>query len=102
MITAEISIVPIGTHSGTSVSNEVAAAFNAIRKISDITVNLTSMGTQIESDNILKVLNAIEVAHEAVKSLGVKRIVSIIHIDERLDKSDTLEDKVDSVMNKLK
>jgi uncharacterized protein (TIGR00106 family) len=102
MLTAEVSVVPIGTHSGTSVSNEVAAAFDAIRKIRNIKVNLTPMGTQIESDNMQKVLNAIEAAHLAMKSLGVKRIVSMIHIDERLDKLHTLEDKVDSVMNKLK
>ncbi|HEX9319415.1 MAG TPA: hypothetical protein VF884_10815 [Nitrososphaeraceae archaeon] len=30
------------------------------------------------------------------------RIISLIHIDERLDKQVTLKDKVDSVLNKLK
>jgi uncharacterized protein (TIGR00106 family) len=102
LITAEITIVPVGGSSGTSVSKEVAAAFDAIRMIIAITAKLTPMGTQIEAANINKVLNGIAVAHEAVKSLGVMRIISLIHIDERLDKQVTLKDKVDSVLNKLK
>jgi uncharacterized protein YqgV (UPF0045/DUF77 family) len=68
MITAEISIVPVGTGSGTSMSKEIALAFDA---------------------------------HEAVKSSGTQRIISIVHIDERLDKEQNLDQKVDSVMDKL-
>jgi hypothetical protein len=42
---AEISIVPIGP-SSTSISKEVAAAFDATRKTKDIkTTKLTAMGT---------------------------------------------------------
>ena len=47
------------------------------------------------------ILNAIEAAHEAVKSTGAKRIVSTIRIAERLDASRTLEDDVESVNEKL-
>jgi uncharacterized protein (TIGR00106 family) len=98
---AEISIVPVGTNS-TSISKEVAAAFDAIRKTKDIkTIKLTAMGTQIEARNMRAILNAIEAAHEAVKSTGAKRIVSTIRIAERLDASRTLEDDVESVNEKL-
>ncbi|HEX9319414.1 MAG TPA: hypothetical protein VF884_10810 [Nitrososphaeraceae archaeon] len=38
-------MVPVGGSSGTSVSKEVAAAFDAIGKISGITAKLTPMGT---------------------------------------------------------
>jgi uncharacterized protein (TIGR00106 family) len=98
---AEISIVPVGTNS-TSISKEVAVAFDAIRKTKDIkTIKLTAMGTQIEARNMRAILNAIEAAHQAVKSTGAKRIVSTIRIAERLDASRTLEDDVGSVNERL-
>ena len=100
-IHAEISILPIGT-SNTSISKEVAAAFDAIRKTRDIkTTKLTAMGTQIEANNMKAILNSIEAAHKAVKSMGVKRIISSIRIAERLDASRTLKDEVKSVTEKL-
>ncbi|HJT48094.1 MAG TPA: MTH1187 family thiamine-binding protein [Nitrososphaeraceae archaeon] len=100
-IHAEISILPIGT-SNTSISKEVAAAFDAIRKTKDIkTANLTPMGTQIEANNMQAILRSIEAAHEALKSSGVKRIVSSIRIAERLDASRTLDDEVKSVTERL-
>ena len=100
-IHAEISILPVGT-SSTSISKEVAAAFDAIRKTRDIkTTKLTAMGTQIEANNMKAILNSIEAAHQAVKSTGAKRIISSIRIAERLDASRTLEDEVKSVTEKL-
>jgi uncharacterized protein (TIGR00106 family) len=100
-IHAEISILPVGT-GNTSISKEVAAAFDAIRNTKDIkTTKLTAMGTQIEANNIKVILNSIEAAHQAVKSTGAKRIISSIRIAERLDASRTLEDEVKSVTEKL-
>jgi uncharacterized protein (TIGR00106 family) len=100
-IHAEISILPVGT-SNTSISKEVAAAFDAIRKTRDIkTTKLTAMGTQIEANDMKAILNSIEAAHQAVKSTGARRIISSIRIAERLDASRTLEDEVKSVTEKL-
>ena len=51
---------PVGTGS-TSISKEVATAFDAIRKTKDIkTIKLTAMGIQIEARNMRAILNAIE------------------------------------------
>lgn len=73
----EISIIPAGTGS-TGVSKEVAAAFDAIRKIKDIrSIALTPMGTQIEINDMTIILKAIEVAHQAVRSPAVNRIISV-------------------------
>lgn len=97
---AEISIVSIGHE--TSMSKEVAAAFDAIRKTAGVrTATLTPLGTQIEADDIAGVLDAVKAAHRAAKSAGSRRIISTVRIDERLDKSQTLDDKVDSVRQKL-
>jgi uncharacterized protein (TIGR00106 family) len=98
---AEISIIPVGTGS-TSISNEVSAAFDAIRTTKDIkTTKLTAMGTQIEANNMRAILNAIEAAHQAVKSTGARRIISNIRIAERLDASKSLEDEVQAVTSKV-
>jgi uncharacterized protein (TIGR00106 family) len=102
-IHAEISIIPIGISSKTttSMSKEIAAAFDAIQKIKGLKTMLTPMGTQIESENFANILQAIEVAHQVVRTAGAKRIMSTIRIDERLDKSISLEEKVASVMEKI-
>ena len=102
-IHAEISVIQIGIRSETttSMSKEIAAAFDAIQKIKGLKTMLTPMGTQIESNNFANILQAIEVAHQVVRTAGAKRIMSTIRIDERLDKSISLEDKVESVMEKI-
>jgi uncharacterized protein (TIGR00106 family) len=100
IVDAEISIEPIST-SDTSMGKEIAAVYDAIRNNQNLKkVTLTPMSTQIESDNLDDILQAIRLAHNSAKSTGVKRIISTIRIDERLDKPNTLEEKVKSVKGK--
>ena len=100
-VIAEISIVPIGT-SDTSIGKEIAAAYDAIRNIKNLKkVTLTPMSTQVESDNLDDVFQAIHAAHDSVKSVGANRVISTIRIDERLDKPNTLDEKVQSVKTKV-
>lgn len=100
-VIAEISIVPIGT-SDTSMSKEIAAAYDAIRNIKNLKkVTLTPMSTQVESDNLDHVFQAIHAAHNSAKSAGAKRVISTIRIDERLDKPNTLDEKIQSVKTKV-
>lgn len=69
-------------NSGTSISKEIAAAFDAIRKIKeDMKSILSPMGTQIETNSFANILNGIEAAHHAVESMDAKRIISTIRID---------------------
>ncbi len=99
---AEISIVPISKdHDSTSMSKGVAAAFEAISKIESLKTTLTALGTQIEAKDLADILRAIEAAHRAAKSAGALRIISTIKIDERLDKDQSLQDKIISVKQKL-
>jgi uncharacterized protein (TIGR00106 family) len=99
MITAELTIIPIGT-SGTSLSNYVAAAVAALDS-SGIKYELTGMGTLLESDDLEKIFTAIRAAHEAVFSAGTERVATSIKIDERRDADRTIADKVSSVTKKL-
>ena len=103
-VVAEISIIPIGKiHSNeddalqTSLSKEISLAFNAIKELKEVKVIMTAMGTEIEANNLQDILKSVETAHKAMRDIGVKRIISTIRIDERLDKTETLEDRVNSV-----
>ena len=99
---AEISIIPIMRHGDTSMSKQVAAAFDAIRKVRGVRATLTALGTQIQAGSIDEIATAIKEAHAAAKRVGAVRIISSIRIDERLDKEQTLQDKVRSVKQRLK
>lgn len=83
-------------------SKQVAAAFEAIRKVKGVSATLTALGTQIEAASMDEIVRAIKEAHDAAKHEGAVRIISSIRIDERLDKAQTLQDKVRSVEQKLK
>lgn len=96
---AEISVVPVT--GGTSMSKGIAAAFDAIRKTKGVRATLTALGTQIEARDIDAVLSAVKAAHRATKKAGAARIISSVRIDERLDKDQTLGDKVRSVKKRL-
>ena len=100
--TAEISIIPITTTNGdTSMSKEIALVYNAISQIQGLKTILTAMGTQVESNNLENILEAIKISHITLRNIGIERIMSSIRIDERLDKNNTLEGKINSVKDKI-
>jgi uncharacterized protein (TIGR00106 family) len=99
--TAEISIIPITTNGDTSMSKEIALVYNAISQIQGLKTILTAMGTQIESNNLDNILEAIKISHTTLRSIGIERIISSIRIDERLGKDNTLERKINSVKDKI-
>ena len=109
VVHAEVSLIPIrsrgpptsGVKEETGMSREIAVAFNAISKVEGLKTILTPMGTLIESENLANIFRAVELAHKAVKETGVKRIITTIRLDERIDASHTLEEKVESVKSKL-
>lgn len=95
MITAEFNVIPIGT-SHTSLSEYVAAAVSALDEL-DVKYQLSGMGTQIETENLDDLFNAIKTAHEAVIKIGANRVATNIKIDDRRDADRGLEDKIISV-----
>src|SRR5918995_1086071 len=103
--TAEISIIPITTttttNGDTSMSKEIALVYNAISQIQGLKAILTAMGTQIESNNLENILEAIKISHITLRNIGIERIMSSIRIDERLGKNNTLERKINSVKDKI-
>ncbi|MDD3753412.1 MAG: MTH1187 family thiamine-binding protein [Methanobacterium sp.] len=100
MISAELTIIPIGT-SETSLSKYVAVAIAALDK-TGIEYKLSGMGTLLEAENLDELFEALKVAHEAVFRDGVNRVVTSVKIDDRRDREKTMDDKVRSVNEKLK
>ncbi|MCS7249519.1 MAG: MTH1187 family thiamine-binding protein [candidate division WOR-3 bacterium] len=95
MAIVDISVVPIGT--GTpSVSNFVKEAIEIIKK-SGLKYQVNPMGTTIEGD-LVKILDLVKVIHQHYFVLGAQRILTTIRIDERIDKYQTMEEKVKKVI----
>jgi uncharacterized protein (TIGR00106 family) len=99
MAMIDISIVPVGT--GTpSGSAYVAAAHRVLEEEKDIRYELTAMNTIIEGD-LEKLLAVALKMHRTPFAAGVKRVVTTIRIDERIDKPLTIAGKVKAVKDKL-
>ena len=92
---AEFSIHPIGT--GTSVGKYVRQALQAISKIEGLDYQVTPMATILEAKDVPTILKAVEASHSALRSMGTKRISSILRIDECLDQPRMMKDKIESV-----
>lgn len=83
-------------------SDEIASVYDAIKRVENTKIALTAMGTQIEAKNLESILEIVELTHKILRKRGIKRIISSIRIDERIDKYQTLNNKIKSVKQKLK
>ncbi|MCS7117076.1 MAG: MTH1187 family thiamine-binding protein [Nitrososphaerota archaeon] len=101
VVIAEFSATPIGTGS-TSLSNYVTESLKAISTVKGIRYQVTPMGTIIESEDLESIFEAVKASHNALFNSGVKRVVSILKIDDRRDKPRAMEDKVEVVVKRLK
>ncbi len=99
IITAELEIVALGTE-GTSMSLHISEAVKAIEKLG-IKYQLTPMGTVMELASIEEAFDAIKIAHEAVINKGIKRVITHITIDDRRDAPKGMDEKIESVKNKI-
>ncbi len=97
VIIAEFSIHPIG--SGTSVGRYVKAAVDALSRLPGLKYRVTPMATVLEAEDLSTILRAVEVAHMTLRSMGAKRISSMLRVDQRLDKPRTMVDKVRAVQS---
>ena len=92
VVIAEFSIHPMG--SGTSVGKYVKAAIKAISSVPGLNYQVTPMATILEARDIVTILLAVEISHKTLRSMGAKRVSSLLRIDDRLDKPRTMGDKV--------
>lgn len=94
----EVTVIPIGTE-GPSLSKFVAKVLEVLEE-EDVEHELTSSGTIIEGE-LDEVLEIAKKMHESVFDDEVSRVVTTLEIDDRRDKELTIEEKKESVDEKL-
>ncbi len=98
MALMEISIIPLGTGS-TSLSKHIASVVKLIEK-SGLSYRLSDMGTTIEGEAV-ELLELAKRLHETPFSQDVKRVYTVMKLDDRRDKRANIGEKVKSVEKRL-
>ena len=96
-VIVDLSVVPLGV--GVSVSKYVAAC-QAVLDEAGLKIRLHAYGTNIEGDWD-EVFAAVKRCHERVHAMGAPRITTTIRLGTRVDRDQSMEDKVRSVEEKL-
>jgi len=99
-VIVEVTTVPLGTDS-TSLSAYVADLEKVLAKYTHIKTQLTPMSTIMEGD-LDDIFTAIREMHETPFLKGAKRVSTRISIDDRRDKTASMEGKIKAVKDKMK
>ncbi len=92
-VIVDLCIIPIGV--GTSLSKYISICEKKIKK-AELKYILCPNGTSIEGDWD-KVFEVIKECHQILHNMDVPRIHTSIKLGSRIDKNQTLEDKIESV-----
>lgn len=93
----DLCVVPIGV--GVSVSKYVVECQKIIKE-AGLESTLHAYGTNIEGDWD-EVFEVVKKCHERIHDMGAPRITTTIKAGTRIDREQTMEDKIVSVKNKL-
>lgn len=96
-VLVDLCVVPLGV--GLSVSKEVARCHQIFRE-AGLETRLHAYGTNIEGEWD-DVFAAIRRCHEVLHAEGVPRISATLRVGTRIDRVQTMDDKVRSVETKL-
>jgi uncharacterized protein (TIGR00106 family) len=98
MAIAAVSISPVGV--GTSVSAYVAAALAVVRAQDSVRYRLDPMFTTLEGD-LGEIYALVARMQEAVFAAGAERVGTVLKIDDRRDRSVSMDEKVAAVERRL-
>ena len=93
----DLCVVPIGV--GVSVSEYIAAC-ERILDDAGLRHQMHAYGTNVEGEWD-EVFAAVKRCHEVVHKMGAPRITTSLKIGTRIDREQSMQDKVDSVNRKL-
>ena len=96
-VIVDLSVVPLGV--GVSLSPYVAACEKVLAE-AGLTFRLHANGTDIEGEWDA-VFAAIKRCHQVVHEMGAPRIATTLRVGTRIDREQTMEDKIKSVQSKL-
>lgn len=93
----DLCVVPLGV--GISVSEYIAACQRVLKE-AGLKHEMHMYGTNIEGEWD-DVMAAVKKCHEVVHQMGAPRISTSIRLGTRIDRNQTMEDKIKSVQQKL-
>ena len=93
----DLCVVPMGV--GVSVSKYVAACEKVLKE-AGLKTQLHAYGTNIEGDWD-DVMAAVKKCHQVVHEMGAPRISTTIRVGTRVDRNQSMLDKIKSVEDKL-
>ena len=96
-VIADLCVVPIGV--GVSLASYIAACEKILLK-AGLKIRLHGYGTNIEGEWD-QVMEAIKECHQKLHEMGAPRISSTLHVGTRVDRAQTLEDRIRSVEEKM-
>ena len=94
----DLCVVPVGV--GVSVSRHVAACQQVLED-AGLSYNMHAYGTNIEGEWD-GVIAAGKRCHEVIHQMGAPRISTTIKVGTRIDREQTMDEKIKSVREKLK
>ena len=100
MATADITVLPIGRE-GASVSDILAEIRRRLESQDRVRFEMHAMGTSLEGD-VEDIFALAADLHAVPFTTGIPRVYTVLKVDQRIDRAQTLEDKVRSVEEKLR
>jgi uncharacterized protein (TIGR00106 family) len=92
----DLCVIPMGV--GVSVSEYVVACHEVLKE-AGLKSQLHAYGTNIEGDWD-QVMAAVKSCHEKVHGMGAPRITTTIKMGTRIDREQSMEEKISSVVDK--
>jgi uncharacterized protein (TIGR00106 family) len=99
MATADLTVIALG-RPGTSASEYIAEIQRRLAAQDRVGYELHAMGTSLEGSTA-DILAIVGELHEVPFEMGVMRVYTVLKLDDRRDREQTLAEKVQSVRDRL-
>lgn len=99
MATADITVLPIGRE-GASVGDVLVEVRRRLEGQDRVRFQMHAMGTSLEG-SVEDIFALAAELHEVPFSSGIPRVYTILKVDQRSDREQSLADKLDSVERRL-
>ncbi len=100
MATGDLTVIPIGRE-GASAGDVIAEIQRRLAAQDKVAFRMHAMGTSLEG-SVGDILEAVRALHEIPFEAGLPRAYTVLKLDERRDRSQSLDDKVESVRERLR
>jgi uncharacterized protein (TIGR00106 family) len=100
MATAELSVVPVGRE-GAATGDVITEIRRRLEAQDRVRFRMQAMGTELEG-SVEDILSLAGELHRIPLESGIPRAYTVLKIDERTDKEQSLEDKLSSVEERIR